>query len=380
MSDPRPTTDAATPAAAAHASFAPEDCHYPLLDSLPRALGLPHFRRLLQHAAPMDDLAGLFAAWQEAAREKLRSLVLGALDDPEGADLNVRVAYERDQTLPDGTPYREVRFVFTSEPNADVPCHLLLPIKGGTPAPLAICLQGHSTGMHISLGRALRENDQAIISGGDRDFALQAVGRGYAALALEMRAFGEREPRPPHGKRGVDPRCQQASLNAFLVGRTLIGERVWDVSRAIDAVAEAFGGRVDTGRVLCMGNSGGGTVTYYAAALDERIMAAMPSCSVCTYKDSIGRIPHCIDNYLPGIGRWFEMGDVAVLIAPRPLVVVAGREDPIFPIAGVEEAYATVQDIYTAAGVPDRCRLVIGEGGHRFYAADAWPVLADLTT
>jgi dipeptidyl aminopeptidase/acylaminoacyl peptidase len=163
---------------------------------------------------------------------------------------------------------------------------------------------------------------------------------------------------------------------ALLLGRTMIGERVWDVSRAIDAL-NCFPD-VDTSRTGCMGNSGGGTITYFAACLEPRISIAMPSCYVCTFRDSIGRIDHCEDNYIPRALRYFEMGDLACLIAPRPLVVVAGRDDPIFPIAGVEEAFDTIRQIYAAAGAPDHCRLVIGDGGHRFYAAQAWRAFRDL--
>ena len=73
----------------------------------------------------------------------------------------------------------------------------------------------------------------------------------------------------------------------LLLGRTMIGERVWDVSRANDALG-AFP-EVDVDRVACMGNSGGGATTFYAACLEPRIRVAMPSCSVCTYRDSIFR-------------------------------------------------------------------------------------------
>ena len=74
----------------------------------------------------------------------------------------------------------------------------------------------------------------------------------------------------------------------------------------------------------------------------------------------------------------FDAGDLAGLVAPRPLVLVAGREDPIFPFPGVEKAYAVAQRYYAEAGAPERLRLVIGEGAHRFYADDAWPVMKAL--
>jgi pimeloyl-ACP methyl ester carboxylesterase len=70
-----------------------------------------------------------------------------------------------------------------------------------------------------------------------------------------------------------------------------------------------------------------------------------------------------------------EMADVLGLFAPRPVVIVAGQQDEIFPIAGVQEAFAQLQRIYAAAGARDQCRLVVGPGGHRFYADLAWPEL-----
>ena len=309
-----------------------------------------------------------FPAWRQAVDAKLRELV-GVL--PDRVPPNLRQEYERENDL-----FRETRFVFSAEAYADVPCHLLVPQAGDAPFPVVVCLQGHSTGMHISLGRPRYEGDEESIAG-DRDFALQAVRQGCAALVIEQRCFGEREQdRLPHVVH-ADSRCHHAAMTALLLGRTMIGERVWDVSRAIDVLGEFP--EIDAGRIGCMGNSGGGTITYFAACLDERIGIAMPSCYVCTFRDSIGTIDHCGDNYIPGILQYFEMGDLAGLIAPRPLVVVAGRDDGIFPIGAVEETFETIRRIYRAAGAPDRCRLVIGEGGHRFYADLAWPVFRELS-
>ncbi|HLJ55248.1 MAG TPA: alpha/beta hydrolase family protein, partial [Chthonomonadaceae bacterium] len=271
----------------------------------------------------------------------------------------------------------EIRFQFTSETGARVPCHLLLPADRPAPHPVIVCLQGHTTGMHISLGRPKSEADQRTVADGDRDFALQAVREGYAALVMEQRCFGERQDRRSAEFRHFTGGCQHASMVSLLLGRTMIGERVWDVSRAVDALA-AFP-EIDSGRIGCMGNSGGATITYFAACMDPRITIAMPSCYVCSFRHSIARIDHCADNYLPAFLRWFELGDIACLIAPRPMVVVAGQTDPIFPIAGVHEAYERIEAVYAAAGAGDKCRLVIGPGGHRFYASLAWPAFRELS-
>lgn len=231
--------------------------------------------------------------------------------------------------------------------------------------------------MHISLGRGSSEAEQKDIAGG-RDFALQAVGQGYAALAMEQRCFGERrDARPADMIHHPSRNCNHASMVALLLGRSMVGERVWDVSRAVDALA-AFP-EVDTTRVACMGNSGGGTITYYAACLEPRIGAAMPSCSFCTYVGSIGSIDHCVDNYIPGALKHFEMADLAALIAPRPLIIVAGRTDNIFLIDCVKQAADKARMIYNAAGVPDNVRLVVGDAGHQFYPDPAWPVFNELT-
>jgi len=271
--------------------------------------------------------------------------------------------------------FDEVRFSFESEPDFFVPAHLLLPkaaYQTNARLPVVICVQGHSTGMHISLGRPKFEDDEATISGGDRDFAIQAVARGYAAVAMEQRGFGELDGTVSAGAH----RCQQPSMQALMLGRTLVGERASDVSRLIDAL-EHFP-ECDTGRVGLMGNSGGGTTTYYAACVEPRIKIAMPSCAFCSLHDSIFDLHHCVCNYIPSLYKYVEMGDLAALIAPRALIVVCGREDAIFPLPGVRREYETARRVYRAAGVPDHCALVVGEGGHRFYAADAWPIYAHM--
>ncbi|HEX4215418.1 MAG TPA: alpha/beta hydrolase family protein, partial [Candidatus Dormibacteraeota bacterium] len=307
------------------------------------------------------------ASWRHQLQDRLSTLVG---DMPQRVDPAPRWG---DPVAHEG--FSERRLVFSSEPGVDVPCTLLVPHGGEGPFPLMICLQGHSSGMHISLGRAQHPGDERALSG-DRDYALQAVARGFAALAVEQRCLGERLDRRPEVAHHFDHTCVHASMVSLLLGRTMIGERVWDISRAIDVVSGLDA--VATTRIACMGNSGGGTVTYYAACLEPRIAAVMPSCSVCTYRSSIGSIDHCPDNYVPGALRHFDMGDLAGLIAPRPLVVVAGRDDPIFPLSGVEEAMETIRRIYSAHGAPGGCELVVGEGGHRFYA-QAWDTFLSIT-
>ena len=259
----------------------------------------------------------------------------------------------------------EIRFTFRSEEDYRVPCHLWLP-DGVKNPPVMICLQGHSTGMHISLGRPKFENDAVTISGGDRDFCVRAIKEGYAAISVEMRNFGEMV------EGGKGPRCIEPAMTALLFGRTTAAERVWDIQRLIDVLEESFSDRIDVNIICCMGNSGGGTATTYVAALEDRIKLAMPSCAMCTYKDSIGAMSHCACNYIPSIALHFDMGDLMAMAYPKYFVQISGKEDPIFPLFGAREVFEKGKDAYKTKGMEDRCVIVEGNGGHRFYADDSW--------
>ena len=299
-----------------------------------------------------------FSLWQRKAKEKLSELL--GLDKMQRCESEFHIEYDKDFE-----DYREIRFTIQSEKGYYFPSVLRIPKKEGK-IPLVVCLQGHSTGFHISLGKTVFYGDKGTISGGDRDFAVRVIKEGFAALAIEQRNFGE-----CGGLEKGGPQCYVSAMAALLQGRTTIGERVWDISRAIDAVTANFD-MLDADAVMCMGNSGGGTATFYAACIDERIKLAMPSCAVCTYKASIAAMQHCACNFVPHIAEYFDMGDLAGIIAPRKLVIVNGRNDDIFPHHGVLESYEIAKGLYRAAGAENSCALVTGSEGHRFYADLGW--------
>ena len=301
------------------------------------------------------------ADWQKMARAHLAKLL--GLDKITAAKDDAFTI----ESVTDCDTYTDYRIIFQSEENYFVPCNLWVPKGKEGKIPMVICLQGHSKGFHISLGRPIYPGDENTIAGGDRDFAVQIVREGYCALAIEQRGFGE------CGGSEKGPGCQVPTMSALLYGRTTIAERVFDVSRAIDVITKNFD-IVDADKIACMGNSGGGTATIYASAMEERIKVSMPSCALCTYKDSIGAMSHCTCNYIPNVAIDFDMGDLCGLIAPRKLVAVSGAEDKIFPHHGVAECIEVAKTYYAAAGEPDGVAWVEGPEGHRFYADLSWPV------
>ena len=294
-----------------------------------------------------------YGAWKNEIKEKFIGLT--GLDKIEKNVCPLNVLIE-ESVITDG--YKKIRFSFESERGAFVPCYLLLPDEGRGKHPLAVVLQGHTSGFHNSLGIAHSREDKEGLP--RNAFALQAVKNGFAALAIEQRGLGERAPIKP--RRIWGDSCTFTAMNALLLGRTIIGERVWDISRAIDCMAEFE--NVDTSEIVVTGNSGGGTASFYAACYDERITLCVPSCSFCEYKDSIMFMYHCPCNIIPHAYEWFEMSDLACLIAPRKLSVFAGRYDAIFPIEGVNKAFGKARRIYEKENCENNVRLIVTEKDH----------------
>ena len=112
-------------------------------------------------------------------------------------------------------------------------------------------------------------------------------------------------------------------------------------------------------------------MALFAAALDPRITCAVVSGYFNTFRDSIMAIRHCICNYVPGIATAAEIADIAGLIAPRPLLIESGMQDPIFPHDSALGAFAKLDHIYASFSAEDRLALDPFDDGHRWNGAKA---------
>jgi dienelactone hydrolase len=290
------------------------------------------FSKGQQQYAFRTDYPGSFKGWQQQARPVLRRLIGIDKISEQAGDHNVKVKLMQTDDLGEYT--RQQGWIET-EPHMRIKFLLLKPKKGG-PCPLAIFPHGHdSRGYDTSAGVYHDQAHRNKSLSGDRDVAVQAVKRGFLAIAPATRGLadgGLPDPKGRHGNRG----CRAQLIHCLLAGRTAIGERVWDMQRIIDWAATLPD--VDTTNVLMMGNSGGGVVTLYTAACDERITIAVPSCPFSTYASPNGYIYHCDCNLIPGILEFGEMGDVAGLIAPRYLLAVNGRKDSLHSHSDIERS------------------------------------------
>jgi dienelactone hydrolase len=303
-------------------------------------------------------------AWQNTFRAKLAELVGGF----PMQRLPLRVARLETRQFPG---YTREKIVFDSSPGVSVLAYVLVPAKAQTPVPAMVCVPGHGRGVDDIVGIDDKGADRTDKSGYQHDFAIQFAEAGVAAVAIEPMGFGCRRD-PINARTSLTRKaCEPVAGGALMLGQTLIGWRVWDIMRTIDYIGTRTD--LDGRRVGCVGISGGGTATLFSSALDQRIRVAMVSGYLNTFRDSVGSLAHCVDNYVPGILNWAEMYDIAGLIAPRPLFIESGERDNIFPIKASIECYGKVRDIYTVFGAADRVEQEVFPDEHAFWGKRGIP-------
>jgi hypothetical protein len=320
------------------------------------------------------DYPGGFTTWQRDAREKLVDLLgLSRIEQSVGGHRPVVQLGQRIQE----DSYNRQRGIIETEPRVTIPFWLLTPDgKADSPRPLAICAHGHdSDGWNTYAGIYRDKDHRDTTLAKDGNPGVQAVKRGFVTIVPATRGLASVVSIPDvkgrHGKRA----CRAQLIHCLLAGRTAVGERVWDTQRIVDwALAELPG--IDPKKVVLLGNSGGGVLTVYAAALDERITLAVPSCSFTSFTSSTGFVFHCDCCLVPRAqAELGDMADIGALTAPRPMLAVHGRKDSLHHFPDVEAAMARVHSIYSAAGAPKRFHHEWGAEGHKFYPDIMWPFI-----
>ncbi len=308
-------------------------------------------------------------AWQQELRAKLVELVGGF--PKKRCDLRQEVLDSREFPV-----YIRETVQFQSRPDMDVFGYLLFPRNFSAPSPIILCLAGHGRGVDDIVGIEEDGSMRPEYGGYQNDFALQCVEHGYAVFAIEQFGFGHRRDSNARQKGAAHSSCQPSAGAALLLGQTMIGWRVYDAMRAIDYLATRP--EIDINRVGVMGISGGGTTTFFAAALDQRFKAAVVSGYFNTFRDSLLSLSHCMDNYIPGVLKYAEMYDIAGLIAPRALFVESGIQDTIFPIEATRLAVNSAEAIFTRFGAHDKLGCELFDAGHSFHGIGAFEFLKNV--
>ena len=247
------------------------------------------------------------------------------------------------------------KVLFESRPGCTVSAHLYMP-KGAGPFPAVLGTCGHdAAGIQAPLYQA---------------FCQRLARAGFAVLIYDPINQGERDQYWHLADRSAVASCTSAH-NMMGKQLELVGEffgqwRVWDGMRALDYLMARP--EVDSTRVGLTGNSGGGTVSTWLWALDERITMAAPSCFVTTFLHNLeNELPADAEQYPPGVvGAGIDMADFLIARAPAPAMLLGQRYD-FFDRRGLQEAYADVARFYDLIGAPkDHTNLFIGPQGHGF--------------
>jgi len=324
-----------------------------------------------QELAFRDDYPGGFEAWQREARTALQEML--GMDEIAASARDHRISVNLEETT-EFDEYTRLRCTIETEPNVHIPFWLLKP-HGEGPFPLGVFPYGHDSRGHNTTAGVYTdaEHEQKSLAE-DRDVAVQAVKQGFVAIAPAVRGLSTSGVPDIHGRHG-NRDCRSHVMHCLIAGRTATGERVWDMQRILDWAVTLP--EVDPDRILMMGNSGGGMVTLFTAACDERIKVAVPSCSFAPSVSEGGYLFHCDCNMVPSLLDIGGLPGVAGLIAPRHLLAVNGRKDTLFSEREIERGTAMTGEIFEGAGCPDHFEHRWGEEGHRFYSDLMWPFVLD---
>ena len=135
-----------------------------------------------------------------------------------------------------------------------------------------------------------------------------------------------------HGERAISGNTHhEGGYSLFPLGETIAGWIVWDSMRAIDYLSSLPD--VDPKRIGVTGNSGGGLNTLFTSALDDRVAAAAIAGYVFQFNNWMKYAgAHCTCCQIPRLYRMMEWFEIAGLIAPRPVLMLQGELDSIFPL------------------------------------------------
>ena len=312
-------------------------------------------------------------AWQRERREFMVRQLGGF---PERTPLNAKTVGHLD-----GEGYRVEKVMFESRPGHHVTGLLYLPMLRGKKVPGVIMPCGHShtgkaSGWYQRAGALMARNGIAVLS-------YDPIGQGERYQSLDDQDHTEFETAPgypvPHSKVRFLPTVEHSMMGvgSILVGSNVAQYRIWDGMRAIDYLQSRE--EIDPARIGATGNSGGGTLSAYLVALDERIGAAAPGCFLTTFRRLIDTkgAQDGEQNIHAQISFGLDEPDYVMMRAPVPTLILAATRDATFDIAGTWDLFRQAKRFYTRLGHPEKIDLVEADAPHGYYlqhrtAATRW--------
>lgn len=251
--------------------------------------------------------------------------------------------------------YRIEKVIYESRPNHHVTANLYIPKKGKSPFPAVLVPCGHGI-----TGKAHETYQRGCIL---------LAKNGIVALCYDPIGQGERNQiLDKTGKPVVFNTLEHTQLGiaALLVGQNTAAYMIWDGMRGLDYLCSRSD-LVDKQRLGCLGNSGGGTLTSYLMALDDRIIAAAPSCYLTSLERLFATIgPQDAEQNITGqVAFGMDHADYITMNAPRPTLILSATRD-FFDIQGTWDTFREAKRLYCMMDHADRINLLEVDNKHNF--------------
>lgn len=232
-----------------------------------------------------------------------------------------------------------------------VPAYLARP--AGATGRMPAVLFNHSHGGGYKIGKQEFVEGRSYLQ--PVPYAKELTDLGYAALAIDHWVFGERS------------HTTEADMFKAMLwrGQVLWGMMVYDSIRALDWLAARPD--VDASRFATLGISMGSTMAWWLAALDERVKVTVDICCLTDFHTLLAKKAlslHGVYYYVPDLIDHFTTSQINALIAPRAHLGLAGLQDKLTPVEGLDIIDRELTDVYGRAGHPERWKLLRYDVGH----------------
>ena len=282
---------------------------------------------------------------QQKVKEKLLDL-MGPF--PEKTPLNIQVTgvIQRED-------YRVEKFIFESVPGFYVPAVLFIPEGISGKAPAIVNPIGHSP---TSFRRDVYQHK-----------IINLVKKGFIVLAYDPIGQGERlQYYDGELGKSIFPTNHEHSYpgaQCYISGYSSAKYFVWDGIRAIDVLLSRP--EVDPTRLGMNGISGGGNMTAFIAAIDDRILAAAPECWITSFDYLLkSEAPQDSEQNLVGmIKNGLDHADFLEVRAPKPTLIMATTRD-FFSIQGTRDAFQEAKKAYEAMGKSEYLQMTEDDDIH----------------
>ncbi len=282
------------------------------------------------------------ASWEKVKEERRLELLdmLGLEPLPPRTPLNARIT-----GVIDKPEYTIEKLAFESLPKIFATANLYLPKKRSSRIPAVIYVCGHAVSPQGS--KVMYQHH-----------AITFAKHGYACLIIDPIQIAETFALH-HGVHNLE------MPDWYARGYTPAGVEVWNVIRALDYLETRP--EVDKLRFGITGRSGGAAMSWFSAAVDSRLKVAVPVMGNSTYAANVAantQKGHC-DCMFPINTYQHDLMTQGALIAPRPLHMMHGKQDTLFPVPGYEEFEAKIGALYRASGAGEKFKNTVVDTGHK---------------